>query len=205
MAKEVTYEDVKLAVASITQVASNVIVAVNSPLLGRSQVLNLDYERANTLPVDYEADLENYWSNVNNFADGGDFSQATLEKNRNAYYQQQGSNNAIQQVDEILSKTVNVLNYHLNTGQTHVVEAPSVSMVTKKVSSSDLSSLVINQTGGAQIKMPQKSICNLTNSIDNCDNSTPITVNVSIEKERLISPISYPYMFRTYFRLLLYP
>ena len=63
--------------------------------------------RANTPPIDDDADLEFVWANpcesflhslhffdqygwnVDIFADGNDFSSETIERNRNAYYQQQ--------------------------------------------------------------------------------------------------------------------
>lgn len=178
MVQTVSYEDVQTAVNSIAALASNVLVAMNAPLLGRGDVINLDYDRANTLPPDYETDLESPWSNPNLFADGDDFSVTTLERNRNMYYQQQGSNQLITQVETALSKTVNALSYHMNTGQTNTIDTPAISMVTKKLEMDNLSSLVINAASGAQIRLPALSYCNITTQIRSCADGTPITINV---------------------------
>lgn len=179
MVDTVSFEDAQMAVESIAQLASNVLVSMNAPLLGRGQVLNLDYERANMLPPDYETDIETVWSNPNFFAEGDDFSMETIEKNRNKYYQQLGSNGISEQVESSLSKAVNVLSYHMNTGQSHSVVTSSISMTTQKVTSENLSSLVINQQGGAEFSLPSISFCNETKESQSCSNSTPITVNVS--------------------------
>ena len=179
MVQTVSYEDVQIAVNSIAVLASNVLVAMNAPLLGRGSVINLDYDRANTLPPDYETDLETPWSNPNMFADGDDFSVTTLERNRNMYYQQQGSNQLITQVENALSKAVTALSCHMNTGQTNTIDTPAISMVTKKLEMNNLSSLVINAASGAQIRLPALSYCNITTQIRSCVDSTPITINVS--------------------------
>ena len=40
-----------------------ILQAVNAPLQQRTSVLDLDASRANTLPNDYDTDLESPWSN----------------------------------------------------------------------------------------------------------------------------------------------
>lgn len=37
--------------------------AINGPLQERGAALNLDYNRANTFPADYDTDLESDWAN----------------------------------------------------------------------------------------------------------------------------------------------
>ncbi|CAF4384436.1 unnamed protein product, partial [Adineta steineri] len=66
--------------------------AVNGPLQGRTEVLDLDYSRANAISTDYDTDLESAWSNLNLFSDGNDFSTETIDKNRYIYYQKQLAN-----------------------------------------------------------------------------------------------------------------
>ncbi|CAF4950220.1 unnamed protein product, partial [Rotaria socialis] len=41
--------------------------AINGPLQQRTNVLDLDFSRANTLPSDYDTDLELDWSNPSMF------------------------------------------------------------------------------------------------------------------------------------------
>ncbi|CAF1134495.1 unnamed protein product [Adineta ricciae] len=90
-ADEISYEDVQIAADAILQCAANCFTAINEPLQELMTVLDLDFDRANALPDDYDTDLESIWSNPNFFADGDDFSVATIEKRRNVYYQQQTS------------------------------------------------------------------------------------------------------------------
>ena len=40
-----------------------VFKAINGPLQDRGNVLDLDYNRANTFPADYDTDLESEWVN----------------------------------------------------------------------------------------------------------------------------------------------
>ena len=178
MVNTVSYEDVRMAVSSIAQAASNILVAVNGPLLDRGQVLHLDYDRANMLPPDYESDIETVWSNPNAFADGDDFSWDTMQKNRNKYYQQQGSNQVIQQVEDTLVKAVGALSFHMNIGQSNVIDTPSIAMVTEKVVFSELNSRVLTQPGGSQITLPALPYCSLAGQVSGCSDVTPVTINV---------------------------
>ncbi|CAF4570593.1 unnamed protein product [Rotaria sp. Silwood1] len=177
MVDTVSYEDVKMAVESIAQVASNILVAVNTPLLERGIALSLDYDRANMLPPDYETDIETVWSNPNLFADGDDFSWETIQKNRNLYYQQQGSNDIVGQVEDVLSKAVSTLTYHMNVGQTNVISSNSILMKTEKRRIDKLDSFTIPPAAGTQINLPTLSYCSLLFQNEFCSNSTAITIN----------------------------
>lgn len=201
MADTVSYETVQQAATSIVELASNVLVAVNTPLLDRGTVIGLDYDRANTLPPDYDGDIESVWSNPNMFADGDDFSWETIQKNRNMYYQQQSSSGIVDQIEDILSKAVNVLSYHLNVGQKNTISTDSISMITEKLALDNLNSLTINASAGAKITLPPLDYCILFSN-ETCSNSTPITVNVS---SFLFSILFFFYIiFIDYFSLLYY-
>ncbi|UJR27333.1 hypothetical protein I4U23_008626 [Adineta vaga] len=177
MADTVSYEDVQMAVTSIADVASKILVSINTPMLGRGTVLNLDYDRANTLPADYDGDIESAWSNPNLFADGSDFSMETIQKNRNTYYQQQGSNEVLRQIDEALSSVVQVLNQHLNIGQTNVISTDAISMITSKQTIGNLSSSIISQAAGAQMILPSMSFCDFLYKNQSCSTSDPMILN----------------------------
>ncbi|CAM2704890.1 unnamed protein product [Rotaria socialis] len=177
MVYTVSYEDVKLAVEGITQLASNILVAVNTPLMGRGIALNLDYDSANRLPADYDTDLESPWSNPNLFADKNDFSLETIYKNRNLYYQQQSANEAMQQVENILTESANTLSVHMNIGQTNVIVTDSILMTTSKLTIENLDSLNISKVGGSIIRLPNLSYCSLLLDNDFCSNNTEITTN----------------------------
>ncbi|CAF1557461.1 unnamed protein product, partial [Adineta steineri] len=61
---QTSYEDVQTAANQIAQCTSNVLTAINGPLQGRTLILDLDSSRANTIPQDYDTDLESGWSNL---------------------------------------------------------------------------------------------------------------------------------------------
>ena len=78
MASLIAYEDVRLAANQLSQCASNVLTvsstdrskyvftriqAINGPLQERTGTLDLDDQRANALPDDYDTDLESEWAN----------------------------------------------------------------------------------------------------------------------------------------------
>ena len=178
MVDSVSYEDVQTAVSSIMELASNILVAVNTPLLNRGTVLGLDYDRANMLPPDYDADIESVWSNPNLFADGDDFSWETIQKNRNLYYQQQDSNQIVNQIESIVSKAINILSYHMNVGQTNTISTDSISMITTKKTLNELNSFNISAALGTQIILPALPYCSLLFVNKTCSNDTPITINV---------------------------
>ncbi|CAM4771183.1 unnamed protein product [Rotaria magnacalcarata] len=177
MVLSVSYEDVKLAVEGITQLASNILVAVNTPLMGRGIALNSDFDSANTLPAYYDTDIESPWSNPNLFADGNDFSLETIEKNRNLYYQQQNSNEAITHVENILTECVKTLSVHMNIGQTNIIDTDSIQMTTSKLIMGNLGSLNISEAGGSIIRLPKLSYCSLLLGSDSCSNNTEIIAN----------------------------
>ncbi|CAF1635892.1 unnamed protein product, partial [Didymodactylos carnosus] len=122
MVQLISMEDAVMAAENIATCSSNVLVGVNAPLLERSQVLDSDYQQANSLPLDYDTDIEQIWSDLRLFAEYDDFSTETIEKNRNIYYQQQTADDISIQVEETLSMITNVLSYHMNVGQKIEIE-----------------------------------------------------------------------------------
>ncbi|CAF1616393.1 unnamed protein product [Adineta ricciae] len=166
-----------MAVSGIADTLSKISVAANTATLDRGSVLTLDYERANTLPADYETDLDTVWSNPNLFADGDDFSTETIQKNRNLYYQQQNANQILALVDNSITSMVQVLNYHMNIGQTNVISTDAMAMITSKQTIGNLSASIISQAGGAQMTLPSIDYCALLYVNQTCSDSIPIVVN----------------------------
>ncbi|CAF1178747.1 unnamed protein product [Adineta steineri] len=172
-----SYEDVQSAVSSIAQLASNIVTAVNTPLLSRGVTLSSDSTRANTLPADYETDLDSPWSNPNLFSDGGDFSAETIEKNRNIYYQQQSSSQVSGQMDQVLASAVSILSLHMNVGQTNVITTDSISMITQKRTINDLNSFNISQAAGTSVNFPNLDYCAILFKNQSCASDSPVTIN----------------------------
>ena len=128
------------------------IQAVNAPLQERTRVLTDDFSRASQMPLDYETDLELEWSNPSKrslsslarrerstfqldlFADGDDFSGATLDRNRNLFYQRRLANEVLTHMDDTISLLTSGLNRHLNLGQHFLVNTSSVFMLFERLS-----------------------------------------------------------------------
>ncbi|CAF0773839.1 unnamed protein product [Adineta steineri] len=151
MATQIPYEDAQIAANQLIQCASNVLTAVNGPLQERTSTLDLDYSRANAVPTDYDTDLESPWSNTNLFG-GGD--EASVEKNRNIYYQKQLANEINSQVTSIISLITSSLNIHLNIGQNSIINTSQTYMSLETISTDSLSNKIVKQIGNAQFHIP---------------------------------------------------
>ncbi|CAF4233203.1 unnamed protein product, partial [Adineta steineri] len=128
--------------------------AINGPLQGRTLILDLDSSRANTIPQDYDTDLESDWSNLNLFADGNDFSPETIAKNRDIYYQKQIADIIINQTTETSSLLTSALHINLNIGQSLTINTSSIFLSLETISIESLSNKIIQQIGNAQIHFP---------------------------------------------------
>ncbi|UJR17607.1 hypothetical protein I4U23_004503, partial [Adineta vaga] len=173
-----TFEDIELAATYITTCGTNALTAINGPLQARGTILDMDYNRANVLPDDYDTDLENEWSNYKLFSDGNDVSWATLQYARNNYYQKQQANIIAKQVNETLTFVTTALKTHLNIGQRMTINTPSVSVSLQVATMKSLSNKLISSIGGAKTRLP--SIIN-SNHLDQ---------NTSILLRSVIQPLA---------------
>jgi hypothetical protein len=105
------------------------------------------------------------------FASNNDFSWETIEKGRNIYYQKQMANQINSQVTQTTSLITSALNIHLNIGQNHTMNTPSVFMSLETASISSLSNKLIQQVGNAQIHIPSQFTLS-------SNGSSPISVRV---------------------------
>ena len=114
--------------------------AVHSPLQQRSSILDLDYRRANQLPVDYDTDLELVWA---------DPRLMGSDSERNIYYQRELATKINEQVREMLALLTKTSLLHLSLGQSLLINTTSVIYSLKS-----LSNQVIKQFGQAWISFP---------------------------------------------------
>ncbi|CAF0940715.1 unnamed protein product [Adineta steineri] len=161
MFEKISYEDAQSASNQLFQCASNILNGVNGPLQGRTDVLDLDYSRANAKSTDYDTDLESAWSNTNLFG-GGD--EASIEKNRNIYYQTQLANQINSQVTEIISLLTSSLNIHLNIGQNYLINTSQTFMSLETISIQSLKDRLVKQVENAQFNIPSDFILNTTSN-----------------------------------------
>ncbi|CAF1320727.1 unnamed protein product [Adineta steineri] len=164
MFEKISYEDAQSASNQLFQCASNLLNAVNGPLQGRTDVLDLDYSRANAISTDYDTDLESQWSNLNLFSDGNDFSTETIEKNRNIYYQKQLANQINSQVTEMISLLTSSLNIHLNIGQSSLMNTSQSFVSLETISIASLKDRLVKQVENAQFNIPSDFILNTTSN-----------------------------------------
>ncbi|CAF4112645.1 unnamed protein product, partial [Adineta steineri] len=164
MSTRISYENAQMASTQLIQCTSNILTAVNGPLQERTIVLDLDSSRANTLPTDYDTDLESDWSNPNLFADGNDFSRATIDKNRNIYYQKQLANEITNKTNKIISLLTSSLNIQLNIGQNSTINTSQTFMSLSTISINSLSNKQIQQIDNAQFNIPSNININITNN-----------------------------------------
>ncbi|CAF1360361.1 unnamed protein product, partial [Adineta steineri] len=162
--EKISYEDAQSASNQLFQCASNLLNAVNGPLQGRTEVLDLDNSRANVISTDYDTDLESAWSNLNLFSDGNDFSTETIEKNRNIYYQKQLSNQINSQVTQIISLLTSSLNIHLNIGQSSIINTSQSFVSLETISIASLKDRLVKQVENTQFSIPSDFILNTTSN-----------------------------------------
>ncbi|CAF3624741.1 unnamed protein product [Adineta steineri] len=164
MFEKISYEDAQSASNQLFQCASNILNAVNRPLQGRTEVLDLDNSRANVISTDYDTDLESAWSNLNLFSDRNDFSTETIEKNRNIYYQKQLANQINSQVTQIISLLTSSLNIHLNIGQSSLMNTSQSFVSLETISIESLKDRLVKQVKNAQLNIPSDFILNTTSN-----------------------------------------
>ena len=164
--------------------------AINGPLQERASVLDLDFFRTNTLPSDYDTDLELDWSNLSRifplvlfteisigcldlFADQNDFSWETIAQGRTRYYQKQTANHISEQTDKTISLLTSALHIHLNINQNLLINTSSVVMSLQTISNQLLlANQSIELSDNARIRMPPNFQLNSTNN-------SAITIRVS--------------------------
>lgn len=88
------------------------------------------------------------------FADKNDFSWETIQKNRNKYYQSQMAILVNSAVKETMSFITSALSIHMNVGQNLLIDSSTVFMSIERTPAASLANRIIEQVGGAQIRIP---------------------------------------------------
>ncbi len=110
---------------------------------------------------------------------GNDFSQETIDKNRNIYYQKKLANETMNQVNNITSLVTSALNIHLNIGQKLTMNTPEAFMLVETMSVKSLFNKKIQQVGTAGIRIPSNLNLDL-------DPSTTVSLRVSFNLKMII-------------------
>ena len=153
---------------------------MHGSLQNRIQVLDVDFERANDLPEDYETDLELEWSNPSRsatlifperlslsclldlFADGNDFSWETIAHGRNRFYQKRLAKSIDQQTAKITSLLTQAMIIHLNRVQQWQLNTSSVFISIESLPVGSLSNKDIEPIRDVRMRLPSTLILNTT-------------------------------------------
>lgn len=92
--------------------------------------------------------------------DGKDFSEETLEQNRNIYQQTKLSNEITTKVNQMISLLTSTLNLHINVGQNCQINTSEVFMSMETLSAKSLSNKSIEQVSNARIQLPMNFTAN---------------------------------------------
>jgi hypothetical protein len=100
------------------------------------------------------------------FAEGGDFSEATIERNRNLFNQKQTAHTLTRQMNDLITRLTQSLQIHLNVAQSYVVNSSSTILALETVSSlRALANKQINLTGSVRLSMPSQLSLNHGQSV----------------------------------------
>jgi len=144
MSTKISQEDAEIISTQLIQCASNILSAVNGPLQKRTNILDIDAQRASTFPDDYDTDLESEWSKVNFLDD------------KNTYFQQKLANQIANQMNEAISRLTSTLNIHINVGQQSIVNTSEVFMSLEFLSNKPFAD--------GLIRLPSINVTNQNNS-----------------------------------------
>lgn len=152
LATKVPFEDVKSASESIIQCSTNLLTAINSPLQGRTPTLDLDLFRSDTIPDDYNTDIESELTQLNQMS----------AEDRNIYHQKQTANqieNYVNQINNFISLSLNI---HLNLGQSLIMKSSQLFASFETVSNESLENRTISLIENVQFQLPSDFRLNLT-------------------------------------------
>lgn len=124
MAKRISYEDARDVSNQLTQCATNIRTGVNSPLQGRTAILDLDLLRTNSSSTE------------------------------NTYYQSQLADKINNQTTDIISFVTKILAIHLNLGQNLTMTSSQSFVSLEAVSPQSLENKIISLVGNAQFQLP---------------------------------------------------
>lgn len=155
---------------------SNIQGGVNDALAGRATVLESDIETANALPKEFDADIENYWTNPNNFKgpNGELLSGQALKDEVNLQKQKRAAADAAQKNARVLESVQVSVSSHMSVGDDFNVDTPTLSVKIIKASAKNVSSNISLSNG--RVNAP--TYCEMIGEVVNktvVEPGTPIT------------------------------
>ena len=152
-------EELKQAVVSIASLIGNVNSGLSIYLNKRDTYINSDYNSAVDLPMYYDTDVENFWTNPNSFNANGD-SQEAMDKNINIQRQKFQIVDNQQKSSSILDALTSTLSQHFYLGESFHIQTPSLSVFTSKLLSQNMPSQL--QVENSLVELP--TFCQMTSS-----------------------------------------
>ncbi|RNA43376.1 polycystin-1-like isoform X1, partial [Brachionus plicatilis] len=184
-------QDMVDIVNNLANTMANILQGLSTMINERQPSLHLDYIRANIPPSDYDTDLENFWSNPNNFMndDQTEISDQIIAENKNILIQKLQIGEAILAEKKIIDTLAINLAEYSSLGNPIQISTTSIQMSVNRIRASDLDVFLFEGLG--KIELPsfcdlvgynQTTISNFSNYFDwndlnNCTNEL-LTVQI---------------------------
>jgi hypothetical protein len=176
---KVSIEDLEQVSNSILSCAGGTVSGLSTPLNDRQGYLDSDLKQLSAPPVYYDTDLENYWSNPNNFAKDGDFSQETLDKNKNIMSSKFQTIDATNKADYMIEKLSNTLANHSTKEKPLQIQTNSLVMTVHKLDPNQLNNNASSVNEGLG-KFEVPNFCSIaSNNSFNCSSQSTINMRTT--------------------------
>jgi hypothetical protein len=147
-------ESLNIAAQNIVATLGNMIASLNIFLNGKRVSLLSDYIQANTYSDNFDVDLENFWTNPNNF-DGE--TESEIKNSKNEIKSKYMSVDMIEKMEYVMDKLFDTMASHLTIGEDFIAETHFLNQILFKRRAADLPTDIILE--GGEVKIP--SYCDL--------------------------------------------
>lgn len=176
LSTKISIEDLEQVSNSILSCAGGTVGGLSTALNDRQSYLESDLKQISAPPVYYDTDLENYWSNPNNFAENGDFSQETMDKNKNIMSSKFQTVDATNKADYMIEKLSISLANHSTQEKPLKIQTNSLVMTVTKLDPNELGNNSNNVNEGlGKFQIP--NFCSIaSNDSFNCSSQSSINM-----------------------------
>ena len=148
-------QDLEQLFVGLASTMGNINAGLSYFLNARDGTLRADFSSATTLPEYYDTDVENFWTDPDNFRSD---TQSGVDSNKNTLRQKYEVADKNEKSTSILDLGTSMLTQHFFTNESCSIQTPALSMTIAKLAPADIPSLVNLQSG--RFTLPQLSELN---------------------------------------------
>ena len=148
-------QDLEQLFVGLASTMGNINAGLSYFLNARDGTLRADFSSATTLPEYYDTDVENFWTDPDNFRSD---TQSGVDSNKNTLRQKYEVADKNEKATSILDLGTSMLTQHFFTNESCSIQTPALSMTIAKLAPADIPSLVNLQSG--RFTLPQFSELN---------------------------------------------